>query len=345
MCSFVQFSLICVCVYIISYSKHKSSSKIEKEIVQLITSTLDAHNPFVKQYRVASSLIHNKNIVDFKLRLIGGRQHDGRTYNLPTASEVAVLVVGDLDEHYNGRNIIVHSRNSDPQRISELHSSYLPLQYPLLFSYGEDGYRDDIPLYDAMDETTGRRRVSMREFFAFRLMFREKEESVLLHADRLFLQFVVDAYTMLEAQRLKWIKSHQRELRVDLYQGLSEAVLRGETDPTATGKRVVLPSSFTGGARYMLQNYQDAMAICRWAGYPDIFLTFTCNPSWPEITRYAKLMEIKSSCRPDILVRVFKMKLFALMKIIKDEKVFGAVRAGIFQLNLLLDYCNLLATL
>ncbi|KAI9079854.1 hypothetical protein K1719_038100 [Acacia pycnantha] len=29
--------------------------------------------------------------------------------------------------------------------------------------------------------------------------------------------------------------------------------------------RVILPSSFTGGARYMIQNYQDAMAICAWA--------------------------------------------------------------------------------
>jgi hypothetical protein len=32
----------------------------------------------------------------------------------------------------------------------------------------------------------------------------------------------------------------------------------------------------------MVQNYQNAMAICRWAGYPDVFVTFTCNPQWLE---------------------------------------------------------------
>lgn len=27
----------------------------------------------------------------------------------------------------------------------------------------------------------------------------------------------------------------------------------------------------------MIKNYQDAIAICRWIGYPLLFITFTCN--------------------------------------------------------------------
>ena len=83
---------------------------------------------------------------------------------------------------------------------------------------------------------------------------------------------------------------HQKELRADLYQGLADAVFQGEHTASATGKRIILPASFTGGARYMIQNYQDAMAICAWAGYPDIFITFTCNPMWPEIIRHLMRM-------------------------------------------------------
>uniref|UniRef100_K3Y063 Helitron helicase-like domain-containing protein n=1 Tax=Setaria italica TaxID=4555 RepID=K3Y063_SETIT len=30
-------------------------------------------------------------------------------------------------------------------------------------------------------------------------------------------------------------------------------------------------------------NYQDAMAICRVYGPPDLFVTFTCNSKWREI--------------------------------------------------------------
>lgn len=72
-------------------------------------------------------------------------------------------------------------------------------------------------------------------------------------------------------------------LRTDLYRNVCDAVVRGDTIAAATGKRIVLPSSFTGGPRYMVQNYQDAMAICRTFGNPDIFMTFTANPKWPEI--------------------------------------------------------------
>lgn len=33
----------------------------------------------------------------------------------------------------------------------------------------------------------------------------------------------------------------------------------------------------------MSSRYQDAMAIVREKGKPDLFVTFTCNPNWPEI--------------------------------------------------------------
>ena len=40
---------------------------------------------------------------------------------------------------------------------------------------------------------------------------------------------------------------------------------------------VILPSSFRGSPRVLLQNYQDAMAIVAKYGKPDLFITFTCN--------------------------------------------------------------------
>ena len=55
-----------------------------------------------------------------------------------------------------------------------------------------------------------------------------------------------------------------------MYKGVSEAILRGDADGRYIGMRIILPSSYTGGARYMIQNYQDAMTICSWAGYPDL---------------------------------------------------------------------------
>jgi hypothetical protein len=35
----------------------------------------------------------------------------------------------------------------------------------------------------------------------------------------------------------------------------------------------------------MINNYQDAIAICRAYRNPDLFITFTCNANWLEIQR------------------------------------------------------------
>lgn len=113
-----------------------------------------------------------------------------------------------------------------------------------------------------------------------------------------------------------------------MYSGLSDALTRGDTDLSRLGLRVVLPSSYTGGARYMIQSYHDAMAICRWANYPDLFITFTCNPKWPEINRFLEPRGLKLEDRPDIIVRVFKVKLDRLINELRKNKVFGSVIAG-----------------
>ena len=33
------------------------------------------------------------------------------------------------------------------------------------------------------------------------------------------------------------------------------------------------------------------MAICRSVGYPDLFITFTCNPKWPKIALFLESIE------------------------------------------------------
>ncbi|XP_028801370.1 uncharacterized protein LOC114756588 [Neltuma alba] len=312
-------------------SKHIKESTIDPHIVDKIKDVLDEVNPLVKQYRLASSMINVPQHSELKLCLISTRNQDGCNYNLPSASEVAALIVGDIDRNFSRRDVIVHELSGSPQRIDELHPSYLPLQYPILFPRGEDGYRDDVEhRAETLSRTRKKKMLSMREYFAYRLMSRENEMSVLLHAGKLFQQFIVDGYTMIESQRLLWVRTHQKELRADLYQGLTDALLSGERNASSVGKRVIVPSSFTGGARYMLGNYKDAMALCRYFGYPSIFITFTCNPAWPEITRYCEGNSLLSSNRPDILSRVFHMKLKALMSTIKKKKIFGRVCADVY---------------
>ncbi|KAL8167992.1 hypothetical protein V2J09_009491 [Rumex salicifolius] len=58
-------------------------------------------------------------------------------------------------------------------------------------------------------------------------------------------------------------------------------VTHGDLDARSIGKRIILPASFTRSTRYMAQNYQYAMALCRTYDNPSLFITFTANPKWP----------------------------------------------------------------
>jgi len=57
------------------------------------------------------------------------------------------------------------------------------------------------------------------------------------------------------------------------------------TDGNNIGQRFILPSSFSGSSRNMIQHCQDALAINRYFHGADLFLTMTANPNWPEIKR------------------------------------------------------------
>jgi hypothetical protein len=59
-----------------------------------------------------------------------------KQYNEPTMDEVAILIEGD-GQTIAPRQIAHHQRKVGPlDYISDSHSMYFPLRYPLFFSYG-----------------------------------------------------------------------------------------------------------------------------------------------------------------------------------------------------------------
>jgi hypothetical protein len=73
----------------------------------------------------------------------------------------------------------------------------------------------------------------------------------------------------------------------------------------------------------MYQLFQDSTAICHFGRKPDLFLTMTANPKWPEIT--AQLLHGQQAAdHSDIIACVFLQKKDALFKEIKAG-LFGKV--------------------
>ena len=79
----------------------------------------------------------------------------------------------------------------------------------------------------------------------------------------------------------------------------------------------------------MNQNYMDAMSIISKYHKPDLFLTITCNPKWREITENLAPNE-KAFDRPDLVSRVFNLKLRALLDDINKKSVLGHTVAHVY---------------
>lgn len=106
-----------------------------------------------------------------------------------------------------------------------------------------------------------------------------------------------------------------------MYQGLCDHVAAGDAGKPI-GKRIVLSNSFVGGNRDMAKRYQDAMACVQHRGKPSFFITFTCNPKWSEIVDSLPA-GVSATDRPDIVSRVFRLKLNQMLDDIKKGDAFG----------------------
>ena len=82
----------------------------------------------------------------------------------------------------------------------------------------------------------------------------------------------------------------------------------------------------------MQQNYQDVMTIVTKFGKPDIFLTMTANPNWPEV-RENPLPHKTANDRPDVISRVFHLKLKELLCDLLERNVFGHVVAYFYTIE------------
>ncbi|KAF8087309.1 hypothetical protein N665_0591s0013 [Sinapis alba] len=252
--------------------------EIRKQVIESLLKMLNEVNPYVHQFKSAKDIFDTNPEEKFHMRIISSRAKDGRTYDTPTTLEKQI---GWL------------------KRISEIHPSYLALQYPLIFTYGEDGLRLGINKRETKATAKLKRKtISMRQWYAFRLHERENECHTLMHSKRLFQQFL--------------------------------AGNAGKKDMHDQGERFLLPASFTGGPRYMKNNYMDAIAICKYFGFPDLFIALTCNPKWSEITRYLQKRNLIADDRPDIIGRIFKIKLDSLMIDLTDKELLGKTVSSMY---------------
>ncbi len=278
----------------LSMRNHRNPN-LNSEIMSQLQDLMQDVNPYVALYQHAYLIMKDKPHEEYpniEVRLHVGDGTDGRQYNLPTVDELAAIIPGDGSEPVkNDRDIVLHMHDDSLKHISQLHPSYQPLHYVLLFPHGELGWNIHMLLEETeTSEHREQKKITQHMYYAYRLQDRPTIEpnAPLYRGERLYHQYIVDAWASIEQSNLNWVRHNQKTIHADLYKGVVDAATNAD-GLEDSGQRIVLPSSHTGSSHAMYQLYQDSMAICRALQKPDIFLTETrylsYNDSKPTVAR------------------------------------------------------------
>jgi Helitron helicase-like domain at N-terminus len=341
---------------------HPQNTRISAYIIRQLDELLRRINPFAQAYRMMREIMEeerllaerdNRSLPVVNMALFRDRRSDARRYNEPTANEVAMVFRSDDGEPPFERDLRIYPR-AEPSimRLNVLSPNLDPMTYAILYPFGQRGWQPNIP-YDNVqrepeqrttenddepednDERTdtegivrrlaGRRHITMLQHKVSQTAIRPNFNPI-ISAGKLFQQWAVDSYVQVEANNLNFIRNNQSQLRTENYRGLMDHLANvAANEDVLPGRTVILPSTFQGSPRNMRERYQDAMAIVSKFGPPDLFVTFTCNPAWPEIVNNLQAGE-QSSDRPDLVARIFKLKL---AEMINDLTVVGVLGVSI----------------
>lgn len=112
------------------------------DLIEALKTYLHDHNMYIQNFKYN---LENRPTNDFKpiihIDVKPLNKYRGR-YNALIVDEVTVLLI---DENKGPRNIVLNASDGRLQRVSEIYRPYVPLQYPLLFPFGNYEYCIDIP--------------------------------------------------------------------------------------------------------------------------------------------------------------------------------------------------------
>jgi hypothetical protein len=314
--------------------RQNNNPQTRRKTMAFLQKTLLECNPFVTVYEQAAALTRACSLPDYHLRLDFLEASDRRRYNLPTTHhELAAIIPGDIETCVDSRNIIVREKGGPLIWITEIHPSYVALHFPLLAPTGQSGWHSKL----RYTFSASRPRVNCkREFITYCDFLKHClhirpfaiESDHYFRAGFLLQEFIVDSWAASEHSCLEWIRNNQHTIRAELYSGLMDALREG-LDLSTVGRKVILPSSFTSGPRFIQKCLQDALALLQIYNGSDLFITFTANPAWVEITE-SLLPGQCASDRPDIVARVFHLKVASLLDNIMEKGVFGEAVAYVY---------------
>ncbi|CAN1294065.1 hypothetical protein LINPERPRIM_LOCUS22310 [Linum perenne] len=125
------------------------SNPLRPEIIMGLRDMFDEHNALAKISRFVRDRLDAGVVQNVKIRLFANRSGQGREYDLPSANELAGLIIDETGKDTFSLDIIIQHQSNELERITFYHPSLMALQYPILFPYGEADWHANIMVRNA----------------------------------------------------------------------------------------------------------------------------------------------------------------------------------------------------
>ena len=157
------------------------SPETKENIVRDIQQYLSDNNLLIRNFKSALDNGMRNNPDNFDIVICADKappgHHAGR-YNAPVVDEVSAVITG---LKHGRRDIVIKHREGQLTSIQDTNHAYDALQYPLIYTMGEDGYDFGIAIVDEDKNpiiNKGKKRyVTAMNYYAYMLMIRDDESN------------------------------------------------------------------------------------------------------------------------------------------------------------------------
>lgn len=312
--------------YSASAKEQEKNKEDLKQILFEMQQMLEKYNPYIQMLKTAIEVCEYESVEDLQIILNADKKSQRshkKNYSKASKHDVAIIIPGpdDNTKLSGSRDIVLNLRSGTISRVNELNKHYDSLQYVLLFPHGQTGF-------ELFRKQNNGKKLSMQKFYKYKLFERDNEFNTILNSYGLLDQYVADMWSKIENQKLKYLRNNQKKIKASQYDKVKKAIKKNKQ---FEHKVKILPATFTNGPRYMNKKFHDAMAIVKEKGTPDLFVTMTCNPQWPEIKNNLKYNQ-KWWHKKDLCNRIFKLYLNEAVKDIKSG-VLGKIAGLIYTIE------------
>ncbi|EGG10693.1 uncharacterized protein MELLADRAFT_60339 [Melampsora larici-populina 98AG31] len=123
--------------------KHFKEGKLKRDITRKLQDVMHRVNPYAKVFRNASDILATQKSMTIVLKSLSSSRRDAKTYNKPNPDDIAALVEEGSFLDAKPRHIKVSRKDGKLLYMTDLHTPYLSLRYPLLLPYGSQQWDDN----------------------------------------------------------------------------------------------------------------------------------------------------------------------------------------------------------